>query len=306
MISSRSLVFPGAWIRKEVVRNFRWQTRWILESNGMSSRESSSTLRNSESIRNTMFFVSSFSPIHVIVHWHEDDPSFELQWDAEGNDIAWDAKGNDELCVNNSKTIKEYARRFPRGHWSSLGPGSEKKWYGTFDGKPDGSWNRTAEKMLQNFKDSGHPIFRCTSPLERGEFRSKAGGKTTIHFNGSTENTELLLQMVISVNQLSLCWAVADMIAELPVDQRAPGKPVASGRLDEQEIITEPPLAELQANEERQGNLLQEYEERIEKLSEDQKLSRLCSEAGLRSVEVGQFFYALPSPRGEANQSSCR
>ena len=34
-------------------------------------------------------------------------------------------------------------------------------------------------------------------------------------------------------------------------------------------------------------------------LSEDQTLFRLCSEAGLRLVEVGQFFYALPSPRGK-------
>ena len=47
------------------------------------------------------------------------------------NDIVRDAKGNDELCVNNSKTITEYAERFRRGHWSFLGPGSEKKWYGT-------------------------------------------------------------------------------------------------------------------------------------------------------------------------------
>ena len=31
-----------------------------------------------------------------------------------------------------------------------------------------------------------------------------------------------------------------------------------------------------------------------------------CSEAGLRFVEIGQFFYALPSPREEGNQSSCR
>ena len=93
---------------------------------------------------------------------------------------------------------------------------------------------------------------------------------------------------------------------ELPVDQRAPGKPVASGQLDKQEHLTQLPLAELQANEERQGNLLQKNEERFEKLSEDQKLSRLCSEAGLRLVEVGQFFYALPSPRGERNLSLCR
>ena len=59
----------------------------------------------------------------------------------------------------------------------------------------------------------------------------------------------------------------------------------------------------MQANEERQGNLLQEHEQRFEKLSEDQKLSRLCSEAGLRLGEIGQFFYVLPSPRGEGNQS---
>ena len=58
------------------------------------------------------------------------------------NDIVWDAQGNDEMCEN-SKTIKQYARRFPRRHWSFLGPGSEKKWYGTYDGhgtydhKPD-------------------------------------------------------------------------------------------------------------------------------------------------------------------------
>ena len=56
------------------------------------------------------------------------------------------------------------------------------------------------------------------------------------------------------------------MIAELPVDQRAPVEPVASSQLDKQEILTEPPLAELQANAERQGNLLQEYEERFERL----------------------------------------
>ena len=50
----------------------------------------------------------------------------------------------------------------------------------------------------------------------------------------------------------------------------------------------------------------EESEQRIDKLSEDQKLSRLCCEAGLRLVEIGQFFYAFPSPREEGNQSLCR
>ena len=85
--------------------------------------------------------------------------------------------------------------------------------------------------------------------------------------------------MVISGNQLSLYGVVADMIEESLVGRRAPGRPVASGQQDEQEILTQPPHAEVQANEERQGNLLQEYEQWCEKLSEDQMLSRPWSQA---------------------------
>ena len=46
------------------------------------------------------------------------------------NDIAWgemETKNNEY----NSQTVAKYARKFPqipRGHWSSLGPGSEEKW----------------------------------------------------------------------------------------------------------------------------------------------------------------------------------
>ena len=142
------------------------------------------------------------------------------------------------------------------------GPGSEMKWYGTFDQKPDGSWDRTADKMLLNFAGSGHPVFRGTSALERGEIRSKVRGMKSIHFKGSTQNIELLLETVISVNQLCIYGAVADMIEELPVGWRAMAKSKAPGQLDKMETLTQPPLAETQATEERQGNLLQEYEQR--------------------------------------------
>ena len=56
------------------------------------------------------------------------------------------------------------------------------------------------------------------------------------------------------------------MIESSLVGQRAVGKPKAPGQLDEVEILTQRPLAEMQANEERQGNLLQEYEQRFEKI----------------------------------------
>ena len=205
-------------------------------------------------------------------------------------DIVWDAKGNDEVCLNNSKTIEEYAERFLRGHWC-LSQGLDLKRIGT-------------ELTIANQMDLGIELQRKCCRISqdlvirysvvpvpwRGEIRSKEGGTTSIHLNGSTQNIEFLLQMVISVNQLSLHGAVADMI-------EASGKTVASGQLEKQEILTQLPLAEVPADEERQGNLLQEYEQRFEKLSDDEKLTRLCSGAGLRLVEVGQIFCALPSPR---------
>ena len=55
------------------------------------------------------------------------------------NDIAWREKVNTERCEYNSQTVANYARRFPRGHWSFLGPGSEEKWHGTYTNRPDGS-----------------------------------------------------------------------------------------------------------------------------------------------------------------------
>ena len=64
--------------------------------------------------------------------------------------------------------------------------------------------------MMLNFAESGHPVFRATSPLGRGELKSKFGGKKTIHYNGSEETVELILRTVISVNQLSIHGAVAD------------------------------------------------------------------------------------------------
>ena len=49
--------------------------------------------------------------------------------------------------------------------------------------KPDGEWEKTAEGMMLNFAESGHPIFRDTSALERGELKSKGKGKKSIHLS---------------------------------------------------------------------------------------------------------------------------
>ena len=79
------------------------------------------------------------------------------------NDIAWRARGNREHCIRNSVKIKECDGRFPQGRWSFLVPGCDKKWYGPHTPKPDREWDRTAESMMLNFAESGHPVFRATS-----------------------------------------------------------------------------------------------------------------------------------------------
>ena len=139
--------------------------------------------------------------------------------------FAWGEKGNTERFEYNSQTVAEYPRQFPRWHWSFLDPGSEKKWYGTYTDKPDGSWDRMAEEMMLNFSDSDHLMFRAFSAFERGELRSKGGRKkSTTHFNGSDENIELLLSREISAIQLSVYGAIADLCNELPKVFRGSGE----------------------------------------------------------------------------------
>ena len=117
------------------------------------------------------------------------------------NDIVWGEKGNEDHCMANSMNVATYARKFPLGCWSFLGP--------------NGDWNRVAEKMMINFAECGHPIFQATSPLGSGELKNKSGGKKTIHHNGSYENVELILRTIISANQLSIYRAVADLCKEI-------------------------------------------------------------------------------------------
>ena len=98
------------------------------------------------------------------------------------NDISWGSKENEREGELSAKLVSIYARRFSHGKWSFFGPGSEKKWYSTHECKPQGDWDRVAELMMIKFRESGHPVFRTTSPLSRGTLKSKGGGKLSIHF----------------------------------------------------------------------------------------------------------------------------
>ena len=145
-----------------------------------------------------------------------------------------------------------------------------------------------------------------SSALEKGELRSKVGGKKTIHFNGSEQNVELILRTVMSANQLSIYGAVADMCTEVSKDAMAQGKPEAHDPLETMEIPTEPPTAGPRTDEQRRRNLMQEYEQQFEQLSDAQELSKLCSKAGLKTVERGQYFITFDAEGPSGMVHSCR
>ena len=61
---------------------------------------------------------------------------------------------------------------------------------------------------------SGHPVFRSTSPLSRGVLKSKGGGKLSIHNCDDPGTMETVLRTIVSVNQLSVYGTVAEMCEE--------------------------------------------------------------------------------------------
>ena len=114
-----------------------------------------------------------------------------------------------------------FAKRFPAGRWSFLGPGSETKWYSTFNERPQGEWG-----------ESGHPVFRATSPLSRGTLKSKGGGKLSIHFCADGDTIETVSRTIISVNQLSIYSAVSDLCEEHSSCQTRTGRLVLAEQSD--------------------------------------------------------------------------
>ena len=62
--------------------------------------------------------------------------------------------------------------------------------------------------MLLQFAESGHPIFRATTPLSRGQLKSKGRGKLSIHFTADQYTVDTIYRIILSVNQLSVYGAV--------------------------------------------------------------------------------------------------
>ena len=136
--------------------------------------------------------------------------------------------------------------------------------------------------------------FPCYEPIvPRGRLKSKGRGKLSIHYAADLETVDTIFRIIVSVNQLSLYGAVAEICEEYESLHERTGRPIVMGQPSSSLVLsvikTEVPLdCDDPAN---QDLLLQQYGERIEKLSQKDKLSKFCMDAGfLNVVEIGQYF----------------
>ena len=189
------------------------------------------------------------------------------------NETIWRTNDNEQECIANATLVSLFAKIFPAGRWSFLGPGSEKKWwYSTYNERRRGEWDRVAELMMIKFGESGHTVFRGTSPLSRGTIKSK-GGRDTI---------ETVFRTIFSGNQLSIYGAVSDLCEEYSACQTRTVRPVLARQSDPLSepaklfITTPAPSIEIPAQE----NLLLKYKERVERLSEQDRVIKICIDAG--------------------------
>ena len=146
------------------------------------------------------------------------------------NDISCGTKDNEKECLANARLVSLSARRFGEGQWSFIGPGSEKKWYSIKEESPQGIWDKIAERMLLEVAESGCSIFRATTPLSRGQLKSKGHGKLSIHFAADKETIETIFRIIVSANQLSLYGAIAEMCEEYESLHERTVRPVVMGQ----------------------------------------------------------------------------
>ena len=123
--------------------------------------------------------------------------------------------------------------------------------------------------MLLEFAESGCPIFRATTPLSRGQLKSKGHGELSIHFAADQETIDTIFRIIVSANQLSLYGAIAEMCEEYETFHERTGRPVVM-RQSSYSLVLSVIKTEVLLDCDDPANqdlLFQQYEERIEKLS---------------------------------------
>ena len=209
------------------------------------------------------------------------------------NDILWWSEDNERECNANADLVSIFARKFPPGRWSFLVFGSEKKWYSTCIDRPQGEWDGVAELMMIKFGESGHPVFWATESIvpwiaqkqRRWKIINTVMCRRWFAWNCFSHNIFCWSAQCLR-NSLRFVWWIQDL-SNKNGESRA-GRtiwPIVCANKFVYETPT--PSTEVPVQEDQ----LQKYQERVERLSQQNRVIKKFIDAGfLTTVEVGQYF----------------
>ena len=204
------------------------------------------------------------------------------------NDISCDKYDNRNECLKSADFVKTFARRFGIGQWSFIGPGSEKKWYPP-ENSPQGAWDHVAEEMSLKFAESGHPIFRSTTPLSRRKLKSKGKGNCPY----TSVLTKIQLIQFIALFSLPISsvstgqWQL--YVKNTMTSQIAWGNP-SYWRVS-QLFLEKSKLKHLLVKNLKTPSSFCRNFQQVKSRSTENRLDKFCKEARFMSVvEVGQYF----------------
>ena len=148
-----------------------------------------------------------------------------------------------EECLATAKVVSIYAKKFGKGQWSFIGPGSEIEvvFYGR-EQPTRNLWDHIAEKMLVEFADVQFSVQRLHCPWVNSKAKDTENCQFTI--TADQETIETIFRIIVSANQLSLYGAVANMCEECESLHDRSGQPdkVMGQSIVLSEIKTEAPL----------------------------------------------------------------
>ena len=107
------------------------------------------------------------------------------------------------------------------------------------------------------------------------------------------DTIETVFRTIISVNQLSIYGAVSDLCDEYKSCHGRTGRLVLVGQSDPL-FVPKSSLMKTHTHSTgdlAQEDLLQKYQERVERLSQQHRVIKFCTDEGfLTTVDVGQYF----------------
>ena len=117
------------------------------------------------------------------------------------------------------------------------------------------------------------------SIVTRNASKTKGYGKLSFHFCADGDMIETVFRTIISVNQLSIYGAGSDVCEEYGTCQTSTERPVVAEQSDPlfapTNLLTKTPKPSIEIP--AQAFLLQTYKERVRKLPQPNRLSKICA-----------------------------